>query len=413
MQGYRFVFPDPYKKAGGEIVNRFRFKRPGYPSSTTTAAPGCAEFDSWYHALNASTANADPVPVKRGKVTLQAGDTGKGKTLDWLLAVYYGSPQFENLGARARALGATPLNQQQRRRYLDAFAEARTRGGRRFGGSPFEDFKRTDIELYLDKVKPVGRSKGNLGRRGGKSVRDAHLSAIRKLFNFAIDRELTKQRNAAGRIKGIYKGKGNGAWNADDIAKFRARWPHGTMARLAFELALAFGLRRSDLIRLGDHMVGGDGVLRTTEVKGSGSESNDSPDKPIEIDLNDYPELRALIKTTAKAHAEATGVVNFKGGAWLANGKNRAFGYGDFGKWWRIWQRAAGVDREKVLHGVRAGFAVEMLKATGGDLAAVSDALGHTNLTTTQVYLGGRDKVASASRGRLALRDATKGKGVA
>ncbi len=416
MQGYKHVFPDPYRKASGEVVARWRFKRPGFPSSTTTHEPDSADFRRWFAECTGATASDDAARIeKRTKVTLQPGDTGKGRTLDWLMAVYYGSPEFEKLGARQRAAGFVPLNQQQRRRYLDAFAEARTRGGRRFGAGPFDDITRPVVELYLDTVKAVGRHPGSKGRKAGKSVRDAHLAAIRKLFNFAIDRELTKQRNPAGRIAGTYKGKGGaqaGAWNPDDFAKFRTRWPVGTMARLAFELAVLLGLRRSDLIRLSDSMVGADGVLRTTEVKGSGSEANDHADKPIEIDLADYPELRALIKTTAKAHAERTGVVNFKGGAWLANGKNRPFGYGDFGKWWRIWRRAAGVDPEKVLHGVRAGFAVEMLKATG-DLSAVSDALGHTNLTTTQIYLGGRDRVGSAKRGRLALRDAVKGKGVA
>ena len=150
MQGYKHVFPDPYRKASGEVVARWRFKLKGYPSSTTTNEPDSADFRRWYAECTGATATDAARIEKRAKVTLQPGDTGKGKSLDWLMAVYFGSPEYENLGARARAAGIVPLNQQQRRRYLDAFAEARTRGGRRFGGSPFDDFKRTDIELYLE-----------------------------------------------------------------------------------------------------------------------------------------------------------------------------------------------------------------------------------------------------------------------
>ena len=190
-----------------------------------------------------------------------------------------------------RSEGREPLNVQQRRRYLGLFVEARTQGGRRFGGSPFEDFTRQDIELYLDKVKAVGRRPGDKGRRGGKSVRDAHLAAIRKLFEFAIDRGLTKFRNPTKGIKRRYKGKGNTPWNDDDFAKFRNHWDGFNVPRLAFEIALAFGFRRSDLHLLGDHLVGADGVLRTGMVKGSRSDAlPDYPDNPIEIDLNDYPE---------------------------------------------------------------------------------------------------------------------------
>jgi site-specific recombinase XerC len=402
MQGYRFVFPDPYTRANGDKVNRFRFKRPGFPSATTTAALDSEEFRLWYHQLTATTANAEPTPTPGRPVTLQPGDTGKGKSLDWLLAVYYGAPEYNKLGAR------DDHNRDQRRRYLGAFAEARTRGGRRFGGSPFEDFTKQDIELYLDKVKATGRSPGNKGRKGGKSVRDSHLAAIRVLFNFAIERGLTKLRNPAATIKRTYKSDGHTPWDDNDRAKFRACWAVGTMPRLAFELLLATGVRRSDLHLLSWDMVGRDGVLRTTEIKGSGSEANDHDAKPFVFDLGDYPELRTMIKATATAQAEATGVVPFKGGAWLTNTRGRQFGYGNLGARWKEWTLAAGVDPDRTLHGMRAGFAVKMLEVTG-DLSAVSDALGHTNLTTTQIYLRGRNRSASAKRGRLALRDAIKG----
>ncbi len=47
-----------------------------------------------------------------------------------------------------------------------------------------------------------------------------------------------------------HKTKGYETWTEDDIAKFRTKWKEGTPQRIAFEILLYTGLRRSDAVRL-------------------------------------------------------------------------------------------------------------------------------------------------------------------
>jgi integrase len=58
------------------------------------------------------------------------------------------------------------------------------------------------------------------------------------------------------------------AWSEADVARYEARHPIGTKARLAFDLLLYAGVRRSDVVRLGPQMER-DGKLVFSETKGS------------------------------------------------------------------------------------------------------------------------------------------------
>jgi integrase/recombinase XerD len=63
------------------------------------------------------------------------------------------------------------------------------------------------------------------------------------------------------------KGEGYQPWAADDIARFRARWPIGTAPRAAMELLFWTGARISDGVRIGRGNIGGDGVLSFRQQK--------------------------------------------------------------------------------------------------------------------------------------------------
>jgi integrase/recombinase XerD len=66
------------------------------------------------------------------------------------------------------------------------------------------------------------------------------------------------------------KGQGHPAWTADDVARFRARWPIGTAPRAAMELMLHSGLRVVDAVRAGPQNVQRDGVLVIRQSKTGG-----------------------------------------------------------------------------------------------------------------------------------------------
>ena len=60
---------------------------------------------------------------------------------------------------------------------------------------------------------------------------------------------------------------GHRRWTADEIARFRARWPIGSVPRAMMELLLWTGARISDAVRIGPQMVDGGGVLVITQGK--------------------------------------------------------------------------------------------------------------------------------------------------
>ena len=66
------------------------------------------------------------------------------------------------------------------------------------------------------------------------------------------------------------KSEGHEPWSDEDVATFRASWPHGTLERLAFELLYWTGARVSDGIRLGEGNVDRDSWLTFRQAKTGG-----------------------------------------------------------------------------------------------------------------------------------------------
>jgi len=80
------------------------------------------------------------------------------------------------------------------------------------------------------------------------------------------------------------------AWSEDEATRYEARHPIGTKARLAFDLLLYTGVRRSDVVKLGPQMER-DGKLLFSETKGS-SRITKTHELPI------LPPLRQSIDAT-------------------------------------------------------------------------------------------------------------------
>jgi len=94
--------------------------------------------------------------------------------------------------------------------------------------------------------------------------------ALRPLFAHAVNIGWTKE-NPFDQIKKpkLPKSKGFKAWTEADVEKYEARHPIGSKARLALDLLLYTGVRRSDVVKLGPQMER-DGKLIFTETKGRG-----------------------------------------------------------------------------------------------------------------------------------------------
>lgn len=92
--------------------------------------------------------------------------------------------------------------------------------------------------------------------------------AWRQLCGWALEAGLIENDPSESiKRKAIPKTMGHLAWTRDDVDKFRARWPIGSVTRAVFELLYFSGSRIGDGVKLGPGMVGRDGVLTFVQSK--------------------------------------------------------------------------------------------------------------------------------------------------
>lgn len=157
------------------------------------------------------------------------------------------------------------------------------------------------------------------------------LSAVSMLFAYAVDHGHVSANPCDGVKPFPTKSDGHHTWSVDEVEQYRARHPVGTRARLAIDLLLFTGLRRSDLIKIGRQHVK-DGVL-SIRTKKSG--------QVVTIPI--FPELRASIDATK------TGDLAF-----LVAERGRPFQAPEsFGAWFRKRCDEAGLSEDCTAHGVR------------------------------------------------------------
>lgn len=157
------------------------------------------------------------------------------------------------------------------------------------------------------------------------------LTALSMLFSYAVEHGHIKENPCDGVKPFRTKSDGHHTWSVDEVEQYRAKHPVGTRARLAMDLLLFTGLRRSDLIKIGRQHVK-DGVL-SIRTKKSG--------QAVSIPI--FPELRASIDATK------TGDLAF-----LVAERGRPFQAPEsFGAWFRKRCDEAGLPDECTAHGVR------------------------------------------------------------
>nr|WP_250811849.1 tyrosine-type recombinase/integrase [Neorhizobium tomejilense] len=257
-----------------------------------TRLKGSPDSDEFKAAYKAAVAVA-PEPFARR----QKGDS---RSLRWLIDRYMESRKWAALSvATRRARGNLFLQMLQNAG--DAF---------------FADISKRDVEAALD------------ARAHTPAQANCLLKALRGLFEWAIKSELTIFDPTHGVEKISYKSDGFEPWTTEDVHLFCAKWKEGTVQRLAFELLLCSGLRRSDIVKAGrQHLTGSTFTMRTQKT---GAE--------ITIDFSDR-----LIKLIEKTE---TGDLAF-----IVGENGRPFTVESFGNWFRKHCTAAGVN--KSAHGVR------------------------------------------------------------
>ena len=190
---------------------RFRFRRGKV--SIYIPPPGSAEYVAAY------------AKAKNGAGVI---DRAKPMSISDLIARFYRTINFKRGGDDW---------QRTMRQSIEPFREE-------FGDDPVSSFRPMDIDVIL--AKRFEKRIVNGRAFGGSSSAERLREMLNRLFKLALKLEwITKNPvDHAEEIK--HKGPGFYAWNEADIVKYRARWPLGTKARLAMELMLWTGSRRSD-----------------------------------------------------------------------------------------------------------------------------------------------------------------------
>lgn len=289
---------------------RYYIRIPGLPKYRMTSpyvddqGNITAAFAEEYHRVIAGDRGSKPLPPLR----VQEG------TVRWLVETYYRSKLFQTYSAATKNDKKSVLN-----RYCELV-----------GNLPFKKMRKSDVEA------------SQMKRSHTPGAADKLVKYLKALFNWAI-REGIATFNPAEGVTKIHKSDGFHSWSEIELDRFRTVYPLGTMARLAFELMLNLGVRRSDLVKLGWRNLIGDRIEFVPQ-KGAGKYAQ-FLSLPVTAELNDA--LNAI------THDKPTFLVTEYGKPFMSNG---------FGNKMRQWCDEAGLS-ECSSHGLRKASATILAEA--------------------------------------------------
>lgn len=289
------VFVDRHGK------ERFRYRRNGY--SEYLPHPSSAEYRQAYETANLKALGSLPI-TQRAK---------PGSVSD-LLSRFYSSLGF--------AQGSADW-QKTRKRVLEGFREE-------YGDDPVSAFRPKDIDVIV-----AGKlAKQKIGKRttGGTHAALRLREQLEQFFDFAVRQEWRADNPVSKSEVVKHKKKGFHEWDEAEIAQFRDFWPLGSKPRLALELVLWTGKRRSDAHRAAPPKGGRIAfVAKKTDKK---------QDLPV------APQLQKAIDAMP-----AVGLTTL-----LVTDYGKPFSVGGFGNWFRDKCDKAGLPQCS-LHGLRKALA--------------------------------------------------------
>jgi integrase/recombinase XerC/integrase/recombinase XerD len=164
---------------------------------------------------------------------------------------------------------------------------------------------------------------------------------------------------------------------AEEVAALLDRIPASTPLELRdramFELAYACGLRAEEIVQLDVTSIDHDS--EEVRVEGKGSKTRIVP--------AGEPALRAVARYVERAR---TALSDGRGEQALFLSKSgRRLSTSDVRRRLRVWARYAEVQGGVHPHALRHSFATHLLDG-GADLRAIQEMLGHTSVSTTQIY---------------------------
>jgi integrase/recombinase XerC/integrase/recombinase XerD len=156
------------------------------------------------------------------------------------------------------------------------------------------------------------------------------------------------------------------------LERIGATTPLEVRDRAMFELAYASGLRAEELVNLGVGAIDFDGEQVRVEGKGS---------KTRFVPVGECA-LAAIARYLERARPA---LAHDGDDALFLSKSGRALSTSDVRRRLRLWATRAGLGGTVHPHALRHSFATHLLDG-GGDLRAIQEMLGHSSISTTQVY---------------------------
>lgn len=341
MTSIRLAYVNRFRDRHGHIRHYFRR---GDQRATLPGAPGSAEFMAAYQAALADQPICQS-PASPGSMTA-------------LAASWRQSGDYRALSPATRAVYG---------RILDALT------------------KDHGHRLARDLTPPIVRKL--IEAKAGKPTAANRLrSILRLLMRHAIETGIRNDDPTRDVRKVRHRAQGFAAWGEEHIEAFRARWQLGTRARLAMELLLCTGQRRSDVIRMGRQHVHGDMIEVTQQKTG----------RRLVIPL--LPDLRAATEAHESDHL-----------TFLTTELGKPFASGNaFYNWFVGCCRSADLPAGLSPHGLRKASARRLAEAgcTPHQIAAIT---GHVTLSEVERYTrtADQERLARAAVERIGRKRVT------
>lgn len=307
------------------------FRRQGQPKVTLRGPIFSDEFWSDYNNAMAG----QPVNVGAG-----ASKTIPG-TVQELVAKYYASADFQNLATATQ------------RNYSSVLEPFRID----HGDKPAAGLKREHINAILNKRALTSTAQAkNLGKR------------LNTLMKFGVDFGLLADNPMIGVKRVKHEETHYEMWTDEDIKRYRTKWPEGTPERIALEVLVYTGLRRSDAVKLGpQHRK--DGVFTITAQKTG-----------VELNIPVHPTL-----------AKALAMHNRKHLVYIVTQHETSRSEKAFTNWIKKAATKAGLPPSRSPHGLRRA-ACRALAEAGCDVWEIMSITGHQNASEVQGYVDDIDK---------------------
>lgn len=264
--------------------------------------------------------------VDGGPKQIERDQSRSEGTFNWLVDKYYRSSEFQDFA---------PSTQVNKKRHFEAFLRVA-------GGLPYRLFRQEDA------------LKSRYKRKATPAEADNFIKALKRLMNWAIENKFASN-NPFHKVGKIHNSQGHHTWTRAEQQQYRRFHPLGTTARLAFELYLSLGTRRSDAALVGPQHEDR-GCLVFIAQKNHRK-------KPTEVVVVITPELREAIAATK------TGATTF-----LVTAKGKPFSPDSLGTTFKKWCIAAslphcsahGLRKAAVVDHAESGASVDELKAMFG-----------------------------------------------